>query len=101
MGGLTAEMQSRLGRLQAVYEADLAVASALLLPVLEAALEVGVVVLPSLKAELHLAGEADNFIVSHAETPVLRIWDGVVQSNYLPASVMALLLERSVVAGLF
>lgn len=101
VGGLTAEMQSRLERLQAVYEADLVAASALLMPALEAALEVGVVTFPRLKVELHLAGEVGNFIVSYGETPVLRVLDGVMQSNYLPASVMALLLERSVLAGLF
>ena len=94
VGGLTAEMQARLGRLQAVYEADLAAASALLLPVLAASLEVGVVVIPSLKAELQLAGEAGNLIVSHGETPVFTVWDGVIQSNYLPASVMAALLAQ-------
>ena len=87
--------RARLGRLQAVYEADLAAASALLLPVLAASLEVGVVVIPSLKAELQLAGEAGNFIVSHGETPVLTVWDGVIQSNYLPASVMAALLAQT------
>ena len=49
VGGLTAEMQARLGRLQAVYESDLAAASALLLPVLAASLEVGRCGHPQLK----------------------------------------------------
>jgi len=97
VGGLAAEMQSRLGRLRAIYEADLTAASALLIPALEAALDVGVVTFPRLNAELHLSGAVGNFIVSHGETPVLTVRDGVMQANHVPASVMAVIAQANYV----